>query len=100
MRANRAAVELNVALAAKYHGQAAEWRALASAIAALTPADWRRLVRDSRIWQRATARLRAGFAAHGNRADYHRRATRPRVPPPPSAAPDLAESIQPLAADR
>jgi hypothetical protein len=100
MRANRAAVELNVALAAKYHGQAADWRALAGALAALGPTDWRRLVRDSRIWQRATARLRGGFAFRGNGAGNHRRAIRPKVPPPPSAARDLVVSTRPLGVDR
>jgi glycosyltransferase involved in cell wall biosynthesis len=69
MRANRAAVELNVALAAKYHGQAADWGALAAALAPLNPTDWRRLVRDSRIWERVSARLRAGFAAHRLRSE-------------------------------
>jgi Glycosyl transferase family 2 len=67
VRANRAAVELNVALAAKYHGQAADWRALAQTFAALGPADWRRLVRDSRVWERVSARVRAGFAVRGGR---------------------------------
>lgn len=67
VRANRAAVELNVALAARYHGQPAEWGTLARALGALNPADWRRLVRDSRIWERVSARLRAGFATNRGR---------------------------------
>jgi glycosyltransferase involved in cell wall biosynthesis len=60
-RANRAAVEVNVALAAGYHRRPVSWGRLAAAFAALNAADWRRFTRDSRLWERASARVRAGF---------------------------------------
>jgi hypothetical protein len=74
VRANHAAVELNVALAAKYHGQSADWGALAQTFAALGPTDWRRLIRDSRIWQRVSARVRAGLAVRRGLATQGREA--------------------------
>jgi hypothetical protein len=62
-RAARASVELNVGLAAAYHGQAFGWVNVAAALVALGVSDWRRLLRDSRLGERVAARLRAGFAA-------------------------------------
>ena len=55
-------VEVNVGLAAAYHGQPVAWRRLAGAVAALGLFDWHRLLRDSRLGERVAARVRAGFA--------------------------------------
>ena len=60
-RAARAAIEVNVALAAAYHGAPVEGRRLLAALGPLRPADWWRLARDSRLHERVVARLRAGF---------------------------------------
>jgi len=62
-RAARASVEINVSLAAAYHGQPVPWRALLCALARLRPADWHRLGRDSRLVERVLARLRARLRA-------------------------------------
>jgi glycosyltransferase involved in cell wall biosynthesis len=59
MKAARASIEVNVALAAAYHGQKVSWRKL---LTSLRSANWRRLLRDSRLWERSIARWRAGFA--------------------------------------
>lgn len=64
-RATRAAVEVNVGLAAAYHGQPAEWGRALAAFAALGVSDWHRLLRDSRLAERVAARVRAGFARGG-----------------------------------
>jgi len=61
-RVARACVEVNVGLAAAYHRQPVPWRRLAAAVASLRPSDWRRLLRDSRLWERVFARLRARLA--------------------------------------
>jgi glycosyltransferase involved in cell wall biosynthesis len=61
-RAGRAATEINLALAAAYHRQPIAWGRVLAAVAALGPAEWHRLLRDSRLSERLTARLRAGFA--------------------------------------
>jgi glycosyltransferase involved in cell wall biosynthesis len=61
-RAGRAATEINLALAAMYHRQPIAWRRVLAAVAALGPGGWHRLLRDSRLAERLTARVRAGFA--------------------------------------
>jgi hypothetical protein len=60
-RAGRAATEINLALAAAYHRQPIAWRRVLAAVAALGPDAWHRLLRDSRLAERLTARVRAGF---------------------------------------
>jgi len=64
-RVARASIEVNVGLAAVYHKQPVPWGRLATALAALGVADWHRLLRDSRLWERVSARVRAGFARAG-----------------------------------
>lgn len=59
--ATAAAIEINLALAAGYHRQSLEWRRLLAALMPLTPGDWCRLLRDSRLSERVLARVRAGF---------------------------------------
>ena len=61
LRAARAAIEVNVALAAAYHRQPVSWRTLLAAVGRLRPWDWRRLLRDSRLLERVGSRARAGF---------------------------------------
>ncbi len=58
-RAARLAIEVNVALASLAHGRPPSMRELASAIAAGRVRGSRRMLRDSRIVDRVTARLRA-----------------------------------------
>ena len=60
-RTARAAIEVNVALAAFYHRVFPEGRRLLAALGVLRPSDWRRLARDSRLHERVFARLRAGL---------------------------------------
>ena len=60
-RTARAAIEVNVALAAVYHRVPAERGRLLAALGVLRPSDWWRLARDSRLRQRVVARLRAGL---------------------------------------
>jgi glycosyltransferase involved in cell wall biosynthesis len=64
-RVTRAAVEVNVALAAAYHGRPVKWRQVFAALAALGVSDWHRMLRDARLAERVAARLRAGFARRG-----------------------------------
>jgi GT2 family glycosyltransferase len=66
-RVARASLEVNVCLAAAYHRQAVPWRRLARALAPLGLSDWRRLLRDSRLWERVSARVRARLAPSGER---------------------------------
>ncbi len=61
MRAARASVEINVGLAAAYHRQRLDWTRMATTLGALGPLDWRRLLRDARLWERVSSRVRAGF---------------------------------------
>lgn len=58
MRTSRASIEVNVALAAAYHGQRVSSRRLLRSLGA---ASWCRLLRDSRLWERSSARVRAGL---------------------------------------
>ncbi len=60
-RTARAAIEVNVALAALYHRVPVETGRLLAALGVLRPSDWWRLARDSRLHERAVARLRAGL---------------------------------------
>jgi hypothetical protein len=60
-RTARAAIEVNVALAALYHRVPVEIGRLLAALGVLRPSDWWRLARDSRLHERAVARLRAGL---------------------------------------
>jgi glycosyltransferase involved in cell wall biosynthesis len=60
-KASRAAIEVNVALAAAYHGAPVERRRLLAALGALGLSDWWRLARDSRLHERVLARLHAGL---------------------------------------
>lgn len=60
-RAARAAIEINIALAAAYHRAPVEGGRLLAALGVLRPSDWRRLARDSRLHERVLARLRAGL---------------------------------------
>jgi glycosyltransferase involved in cell wall biosynthesis len=64
-RVARASVEVNVGLAAAYHRQPVPWRRLARALAPLGLSDWHRLLRDSRLWERVSARVRARIAPPG-----------------------------------
>jgi GT2 family glycosyltransferase len=54
-------VELNVALAGAAHGQRASWQALLTQFLKLGPQGWWLFLRDSRILERVSARLRAGL---------------------------------------
>jgi hypothetical protein len=54
--------DVNAALAASFHGQKAAWFKLACRFAALGPSGWHRYLRDSRVFERVRARLRAGMA--------------------------------------
>ncbi|CAN5554856.1 N/A [soil metagenome] len=63
----QASVEINVALAAAYHQQSVSWWRLATALMELGFTNWPRLLRDSRLMERVTARLRAGFAKSSTR---------------------------------
>jgi glycosyltransferase involved in cell wall biosynthesis len=67
-RAARASVEINLALAAMYHGEPVDRRRVWSALRALRLGDWRRLARDSRLRERVSARVRVGFARRQPRA--------------------------------
>jgi hypothetical protein len=60
-RTARAAIEVNVALAAAYHRAPVERGRLLASLDALRPPDWWRLARDSRLHERVLARLRAGL---------------------------------------
>ena len=59
--AGRLAVEVNVALAARHHGEPVDWRRLLAA-AGGGPGTWAYFVRNSRVVERVLARLRAGLA--------------------------------------
>ena len=59
-RVARFSVETNLRLAAYAHGHRPGWLALVARFVALGPAGWHRYFRDSRIIERASARLRAG----------------------------------------
>ncbi len=63
-RCSRAAIELNLFLAAAYHREPLLFRRLLTALSRLRPWDWHRMLRDSRLWERASARFRAGFSRH------------------------------------
>jgi glycosyltransferase involved in cell wall biosynthesis len=58
--AARLAVEVNVALAARHHGEPVDWRRLLMA-AGVGPGTWGYFVRNSRVVERVLARLRAGL---------------------------------------
>jgi GT2 family glycosyltransferase len=58
--AGRLAVDVNVALAARHHGEPVDWRRLLSA-ASVGPGTWGYFVRNSRVVERVLARLRAGL---------------------------------------
>ncbi len=60
-RTARAAIEINVALAAAYHRVPVDRNRLLPALRVLRPSDWWRLARDSRLHERVLARLRAGL---------------------------------------
>ncbi len=62
MKASRASIEVNVALAAAYHGQAVPWKQTLAAVSRLGLRHWHRFLRDSRLCERTAARFRAGFA--------------------------------------
>lgn len=51
-------VDLNVALAGSLHSRRAPWGRLTARFLALGPAGWKRYLRDSRIAERVSARLR------------------------------------------
>jgi GT2 family glycosyltransferase len=57
LRAARFSVEVNLALAARAHGQWPDWRALSRRGLALGLAGWHRYLRDSRLAERLRARL-------------------------------------------
>jgi hypothetical protein len=59
--AGRLAVEVNVALAARHHGEPVDWRRLLAA-AGVGPGTWGYFLRNSRVVERVLARLRAGLA--------------------------------------
>jgi GT2 family glycosyltransferase len=59
--ASRLAVEVNVALAARHHGEPVDWRRLLAA-AGVGPGTWGYFLRNSRVVERVLARLRAGLA--------------------------------------
>jgi GT2 family glycosyltransferase len=63
-RAAQLSVNVNVTLAARAHRQRASLSTLAFQFLALGPAGWRRYIRDSRIGDRALARVRIGLAPH------------------------------------
>lgn len=58
-RAARYSIEVNTAFAAWVHGGRPRWLRLGGGFMALGPLGWRRYLRDSRILERAGARLRA-----------------------------------------
>jgi hypothetical protein len=60
-RAARFSVDTNVTLARLAHRQPARLAGLAAGFVRLGPPGWRRYVRDSRILERAAARVRAGI---------------------------------------
>jgi hypothetical protein len=62
-RAARYSIEVNTAFAAWVHGRPAGWAGLAWRFARLGPLGWRRYLRNSRIAERAGARLRARLTA-------------------------------------
>src|SRR5262249_17456327 len=59
-------LELNVELLAGSSGRRLRWLDLARHFLRLDPACWHRFIRDSRIWERVLARLRAGLIPHGS----------------------------------
>jgi len=61
--AGRYSIEANVALAGWFHGGRPPWLRLMAGGLWLGPAGWRRYLRDSRIIDRAGARLRARLAS-------------------------------------
>jgi GT2 family glycosyltransferase len=73
-RVARAAVEVNHALACCAYGRRPKWLALALHLVALGPAGWWRFLRDSRLLERVSARLRAGLVSELDRAGLHFRA--------------------------
>lgn len=58
----RLVIDMNVALAARAHGQQADVAGLARRLLSLGPPGWRRFLRDSRMIERVSARLRSGLA--------------------------------------
>lgn len=52
-------IEVNISLASSVHGQKFNWGALFAAFVLLGPSGWYRYIRDSRIWERVSARLKA-----------------------------------------
>ncbi|MEK7752198.1 MAG: glycosyltransferase [Acidobacteriota bacterium] len=60
-RAARFSNRLNTALAQKLHGRDVDWSSLALDALRLGPCGWVRYLRDSRIYARVAARLRAGM---------------------------------------
>ncbi len=63
-RVARASVEVNVSLAAVYHRRPIPWRRLAGVLGSLGLSDWHRLLRDSRLWERTSARVRDWLTSH------------------------------------
>ena len=62
--AARFSVEVNVALAALAHGKRVELARLGRSLFRLGPRGWRMYLRNSRVWERVSARVRANaFAA-------------------------------------
>lgn len=52
-------IRVNTSLANKFNGQKAGWIKLIISFISLNPIGWYRYFRDSRIWERVTARLRS-----------------------------------------
>lgn len=59
-------IEVNTTLAAKIHGQKINVFKLLYDFLALKPLGWHRYLRDSRIWERVYARVRARLATSSN----------------------------------
>jgi len=57
-------IEVNVALASTVHGQKTNLVALLISFVLLGPSGWYRYLRDSRIWERVSARLKARLTTH------------------------------------
>jgi hypothetical protein len=56
-------VAMNTFLAATVHGHKLNWKRMAIAFLTLGPAGWQRFIRDSRIAERVSARIRARLTA-------------------------------------
>lgn len=58
------AVELNVALAQRYHGESIDWNRLLRNIGSLEPRSILRLLGDTRLWNRVLSRWRLLYKTH------------------------------------